>query len=227
MRVTIGQPGLFPWWGTFAKAQASDLVIHLDHVSWQKGGYLNRFLLVSPTTGHHWCTLPLRRPAAGTPIERVDFLPEPAAATRHLETLRMVLGKDRPGAAQVAQLLAAAYDAGQGRGAADVAMASTELVAALVAPGCRFVRSSELAPVGTSTAMLVGLLKAVGGDEYVFGPGRDGRCQRYLDPNLMRRAGIRVGLAQYGPRVRCSVLQDLWQGDPMTDPLPLEVEWLW
>lgn len=202
--VTIGQPGLFPWWGTFAKAQASDIVIHLDHVSWQKSGYLNRFLLEG-AEGPRWCTLPLRRPPIGTPI--IDVRIESPA--RWFERHQQMLSRVAPGAAPVAtELLSHVYLKGTDN-ASDLAIASTEKSAEFLGLGTRFIRSSQMDPVGTSSAMILGMLRDVGADGYLFGPGRRGIAQHYLDIGLLQRNGIRVGIAGYPARPRVSILQNI------------------
>jgi hypothetical protein len=225
MIVTIGQPGLFPWWGTFAKAALSDVFIHLDHVSWQKGGYLNRFL-VQDGPRREWCTIPLRDAHLGTPISSIELDRAEDQATRHLDTMRQTLGPCLGDARAVRALVSAAYWV-ESVHAADVATTSTELVAAGHGMDCAFLRSSELQPAGRSTAMLIDLVTKVGGDAYVFGPGKSGRGQRYLDVDLMKRAGLRVGMAEYGARDRVSVLHDLWHGRSISpSTLPIRVEWL-
>jgi hypothetical protein len=225
MIVTIGQPGLFPWWGTFAKAALSDVFIHLDHVTWQKGGYLNRFFLMGAARGE-WCTIPLRGAHLGASIDSLELGSVDGLAGRHVDKARRVLGPCRGDAAAVNALVSDAYGVDSVR-VVDAAATSTELVAAGHGIGCEFRRSSELQPADRSTAMLVDLIKKVGGNAYLFGPGKGGRCQQYLDVVLMKRAGIQVGMATYGARDRASIIQDLWLGrDIAPSSLPMSVEWL-
>lgn len=223
--MTIGQPGLFPWWGTFAKAAVSDIFIHLDHVSWQKGGYLNRFLLRDGPR-REWCTIPLHDAHLGSAINAVELDRPEAMTARHMARVVRLLGPCLGDEAAVNGLVSAAYGVESAR-AADVATTSTELVATVSGLDCAFRRSSELGPVGRSTAMLIDLVKKVGGDAYLFGPGKDGRTQRYLDVALMTRAGLRVGMAHYGSRERLSVVHDLWLGQGISPTtFPIRVEWL-
>lgn len=221
--VMMGQPGLFPWWGTFAKAAATDIVIHLDHVSWQKGGYLNRFRLAdsSRTT---WCTVPLRRPALGTPIIDVEIEPP----RRSLRTHRAIL-EDRVSMidADARDLLTRLYAAAGTTSASELAIASTEQAAAYLGIVPRFVRSSGLDPQHRSSEMILGLLRNVGADAYLFGPGRHGIAQHYLDVSLLQRNGIRVGLASYATHPRVSILQDIGErGRAAMDDRTISIEWL-
>lgn len=227
MLVTIGQPGLFPWWGTFAKAAVSDVVIHLDHVTWQKSGYLNRYLISSTISeSRYWCTLPLHRANCDAKINTLQMLGAANYKQCHIDKIRSVLGRCRADENLIQTLVSKAYSVNSSF-AADAAVCSTELLSDSIGLGCSFVRSSELKPLGTSTEMLIGLIKAVGGNSYLFGPGKNGRCQQYLDVQLMKKAGIRVGIAVYGERPRVSILQDLWLGGSLLkSDFPMTIEWL-
>jgi hypothetical protein len=220
--VTMGQPGLFPWWGTFAKARVSDLVVHLDHLSWQKGGYLNRFL-IGGSFHNPWTTIPLVRPSLGTLIYKMESEPPTNFLHSHLARLRRVTGEPDPLAVD---LICEVYETGD-QAIAMTAMRSTELAACAVGITTPFLRSSELLPSGRSTEMLLGLLRSVDADAYVFGPGRRGIDQHYLNVGLLTGNGIRVGIAHYSGQPRVSILRDIAERGP--DALggrTVSVEWV-
>ena len=223
MIVTIGQPGLFPWWGTFAKAAISDVVVHLDHVSWQKGGYLNRFRVAEGRGPASWCTIPLERPMLGTPITEVRARDPREWLQVHAERL------DRAGPAShelAHQLLRETY-LGEATSLSGLAERSTELVASALGLTTSFVRSADLAPSGSSTPMLLGLLRSLGADTYVFGPGRRGLEQHYLDIGMLQSSGVRVGVARYADHPRMSILRDIAnRGVNALENAGLSIEWL-
>lgn len=222
--VTMGQPGLFPWWGTFAKAVACDVVMHLDHVSWQKGGYLNRFRLDGASTSA-WCTVPLRRPAMGTPITDVMVELPHDSLNGHVSALRRCIPHASEDAVALMQRVYGMDPASVS--AADLAIASTEHSASYLGLSPTFLRASRLEPEGRSSQMILGLLRSIDADGYVFGPGRRGIDQHYLDVSLLQRNGIRVGLAAYAPKPRVSILQDIAiRGEAAMDGRTIVIDWL-
>lgn len=222
--MTIGQPGLFPWWGTFAKAEVSDIVVHLDHVSWQKGGYLNRFRLESQGS-ETWCTIPLRRPSMGTPIDEVLVEPPSSSLEKHLAALRRA---EAHPCDEALHLMRRLYGSGEDSVlAADLAIRSTEESAGILGISPRFLRSSQLELVARSTRMILEILRIVGGDAYIFGPGARGIDRHYLDVSMLLRNGIRVGIASYALRPRVSILQDIATlGRRAMLGRTIDVEWL-
>ena len=223
MIVTIGQPGLFPWWGTFAKIAASDVVVHLDHVSWQKGGYLNRF---RTRVGEHgrWSTIPLSGAHLGTPISQMQSAMPSSVLQSHLERISQL--EEREHSADAAGLIERTNLAAT----ADVcatAIDSTEAVSGYLGLSTRSVRSTALSPSGSSTSMLLGLLKNLGATAYLFGGGRSGLTNHYLDIGQLTRNGVAVGVARYSDAPRTSVLQRIAaSGGGALQGTSMEIEWL-
>lgn len=89
-RVSSHQPSLWPWAGYWAKVLQSDLHIMTCGVQFDYGGYQNRV----PLNGA-WLTLPVQKPAPGTPIKDVRFLPEAVPKLR-TTVLQALAGKRWP-----------------------------------------------------------------------------------------------------------------------------------
>ena len=223
MIVTIGQPGLFPWWGSFAKFAAADAVVHLDHVSWQKGGYLNRFSLEA-AGDRRWATIPLDGARLGAPISEIRTALPTTVLRPHLARLSAL--DEAPHVRDAAGLLEQVYSAAT-TDAAATAIASTDAASAYLGITTPTARSSSYPTDLSSTPMLLHLLQRLGATGYLFGAGRAGLANHYLDVALLKSAGLRVGVARYGPAPRVSILQRVAAlgGDAMRG-VGMEVEWL-
>lgn len=222
MIATIGQPGLFPWWGTFAKIAAADVVVHLDHVTWQKGGYLNRFCL--DTRGaRRWSTIPLARARLGTAIMDIRSVHPTEVLRSHVDQLGSLT--DAPYRSEAVEILKRVYS-GASPDACETAIASTDAVGSYLGWRGRAVRSSAFPTAHASTPMLLHLLRQVGATGYLFGAGRSGLANHYLDIEMLQRAGIRVGVARYAPIPRTSILERIAaHGERAMDDVSMAIEW--
>jgi len=204
--VSMMQPGLFPWFGVFEKIALSDVVVHLDHVAWQKGGHLNRFRLLDGEKAG-WCTLRKVRARMGTPIQRL-LLHDPLEALDAHSSNLIAFSPSAPHIADALTMLADTYHV-RSQFAAVLAIDSIERVSSNLGLRARHVRSSVLAMSESKSAMILSIARKVGADAYLFGPGRHGLVGHYLDLELLRSNGLRILVAQYSPRPRRTILQDL------------------
>lgn len=204
--ITMMQPGLFPWWGTFEKIALCDVVVHLDHLSWQKGGFLNRFVLRN-NQRMLWCTLPKDRISAGMPISEVTVSPPSGHLLSHRTKLNQMCPR-APFIHEAEALMEKIYRVDT-RDAADVAIRSIQEVCARLQLSAEHVRSSGLDVKYAKTKMILGIAHDLGCDTYVFGPGRCGLSAHYLDVPMLITAGMNVEVAEYRPAPRVSILQDV------------------
>lgn len=211
MKVVMMQPGLFPWYGTFAKANCADVVVHLDHVRWQRGGFLNRFAL--ERAAHRiWATFPQVRTRYGAPITDVALITDSGAIRSNVDRIRFAC-RSEPYVSRSVDLLTTVMASGS-TNAAELAISSTELICHELGITPRFVRSSDLGPLGHKSEMIADIMDRVGGKFYIFGPTRRGLQQHYLDVSLLKARGI-IPLACSYPsaRQRVSILQDIASGE--------------
>ena len=197
MRVAIHQPNYAPWCGFFTKLRADDVLVLLDDVQMPRGrSYVSRCQVLG-ADGPMWLTVPTHHAAD----ERIlDVRPvDTGFCRRHLETLRARYGR-APHFAQVLALLEPIYD--------DVAreplerlrlitlnLRLIEALAAYLRIDRPLLRASTLGVGGQGDDRLIALVRAVGGSEYLSGPGGE----RYQDPAKFADAGLRLTVRRYQP----------------------------
>lgn len=205
------QPGLFPWYGTFAKASFADVFVHLDHVSWQRGGFLNRFALERDSR-RIWATFPQKRTRLGAPIKDVILNTGPAVLRGNLDRIRFAC-RGEPYVRRSVSLLTAVM-VGEVKNAAELAINSTELICREVGIKSEFVRSSTLGLHGRGTEMIAEIMEHLGGEYYIFGPTRSGPEHHYLEVSLLKDRGVTPLACSYpSGRRRVSILQDIASGE--------------
>lgn len=201
------QPGLFPWFGTFEKIALSDIVVHLDHVQWQRRGFLHRFLLANVTT-RRWCTLPLERATRSARILDIRLETNWQEQRRsHMDRLRASSGRESN--FEVSVNLLKEYYERHDAAAVDLAIASTEGLARRLGLAAEFVRSSSLHPRARKTDLIVELCRRVSADQYIYGLGTIGKSNHYLDCAAMVAAGLGTWTMVYDNRFRRTILQDI------------------
>ncbi|SDE89830.1 WbqC family protein [Rhodospira trueperi] len=185
--IAIHQPNFFPWLGYFDKIVRADVFVFLDHVQFPlKGGtYMNR-VMVRSGKGDDWLTAPVER---GRPphnaINQTVFKPGFPWRRKVASALRTYYGK-APHFDSVFPVLLDLLDH-PANNVADFNIAIiTSLVGRLGIDGARLVRSSDVAPEGQATDLLIGIVQRLGGDTYLCGGGADG----YQNDELFAEAGI-------------------------------------
>lgn len=192
MLVACHQPNFLPWLGFFDKLAQSDRFVLLDGVQFprtSRGTYTNRVqLLVGGQPA--WLTVPVVR--AG--VQRVgdvridDRRPWRGKAIRTIEQSYA----RAPGLADTMPLVRELLEHDTDR----IAQLNEHAIRRLApAHAHKLVRQSELGGVpGSATDLLIGLVRAAGGDAYLSGDGADGYQQEplYAAAGLgFRRQGFR------------------------------------
>lgn len=193
--VAIHQPNFFPWLGWFDKLARADCMILLDHVPLQQtgGNYTNRSRVLVKGEPH-WMTVPLAR---GTDARRrIDqaFIADQGNWRRKMvSTLHQSYAKAEA-RAETSDSIARVI-LGQSHRLCELNIDGLNTVASLLGlDTTRVVRSSSIPTEGASTALLVELVKAVGGTQYLTGSGAS-----YQNDDLFRRSGVQVVYQQFRP----------------------------
>jgi len=192
MIVSINQPAYLPWLGYFHRIAVSDLHIVLDHVQFEKNSFVNRNK-VRTANGAAWLTVPVRTKGrfGELPIDELEIDSSQAWAQKHWQTIRQNYSKCA-GFAAHADFFEQVYARPWRR----LAELMTEInVYLLRAFGIRtpLRRSSEMAPSGAKTDLIVGLCKSVGASVYLSGPLGRG----YLEEARVAEAGIELRYHDY------------------------------
>jgi WbqC-like protein family len=201
--VAIHQPNFFPWLGYFDKIRRADVFIFLDQVAYPRAGsggmgsWVNRVRLNIQGEAR-WITCPLQRMTQGAPILAAAIDDKQFWRRNLVRTLETNYRRARRFDETMA-LLRPLIEAPRANLAA-FNISATGAIAARLGANARFVRQSELPHEGAATALLVSLVKAVGGDAYLAGGGAEG----YQQDELFEAHGLRLVAqnfmpASYGP----------------------------
>lgn len=172
MLVACHQPNFLPWLGYFAKLAQADRFVLLDRVQFprtSRGTYTNRVQLMiggQPA----WLTVPVVRegPQAIGDVRIDDTQPWRRKAIRSIEQSYA----KAPRFAEVMPLVRELLELDTDR----IAHLNEEAIRRLAPQDAhKLVRQSDLPTVdAAATDLLIGLVKAAGGDAYLSGDGADG-----------------------------------------------------
>lgn len=174
MRVAIHQPHYLPWLGLLEKWRRADLLILLDTVQFEKGGWQNRCKLPDG----RWLTVPVRD--SGKPKIKDVRVVEDGWRARHWKTLAGLYGG-------IPAWLRTIYDTDWPL-LAPLCQATMRGLAPDAPP---MLWASELdAPSTDPTQRLVQLCQSVGATTYLHGAG----ALNYMDPRPFTEADIALEL---------------------------------
>jgi hypothetical protein len=187
--VAIHQPNFFPWLGYFDKIARSDVFILLDHVQYQKTGgmWSNRVKLLVGGRAQ-WISAPLDRGFHGVrALNEIEFLPGNPWREKFVKTLVANYAR-APYFKPVLEFIEALILNPEPRVARYNTAAIVAICGRLGLATAGFRRSSEIGHEGHANALLISLIKAVGGNDYLCGGGAAG----YQDDRQFADAGLRL-----------------------------------
>lgn len=186
MLVAIHQPNFFPWLGYFGKLTVCDCFVFLDNVQLSRQSYCTR-VQVRQGSEARWLSVPLDRKKShfqkitAAEIVRVDEDPWPESLIRKLQAWY----RTAPHATEIISWLNRELSSHE-VSLADLNIRIIKALAADLDVAPRFVRASDLPVHGSSTDLLVDIVKSVGGTVYVRGAG----ALAYQDDDKFRAVGI-------------------------------------
>jgi len=192
--VAIHQPNFFPWLGYFAKAVQADRFILLDHVQFPQAGgtWMNRVKLLMGGEAK-WVTAPVARGSAPQSVTGTIFASAPWR--RKLIAAIDTWYRKAPHYGAVMPVLRPLIEHQDDNVARYNANAILGIAGALGIARDKFLLSSEMAPEGAATRMLVGLIRATGGSGYLCGAG----SADYQEDHLFAEAGISLIYQNFVP----------------------------
>lgn len=196
--VAIHQPNFFPWLGYFDKIRRADRFIFLDDVQYEKkgGNWGNRVQLLN-NGEPRWTTAPVERNYHG--FRTVAEMRFDAATPWRDKMVRMIAdsGRKAPYLAEALALIEPVIRNPEDRLAVYNIQAVRTIGMALGLNAAKLRLASELnVGVAASTARLVALTRAAGGDAYLVGGGAGG----YQEDELFTASGLTLEYQGYRPR---------------------------
>ncbi|WP_331773295.1 WbqC family protein (plasmid) [Embleya sp. NBC_00888] len=190
--VALHQPAYLPWPGYFSRLLDADELVLLDHVQFARHGWQNRnHVRGGAGSGPVRLTVPIRRDF-GQSIDTVRIA-DGSWARRHWRTLSQAYSR-APFWPRYGPALEDIYRTPWKR-LAPLNEALLRLLLDGFALRLPVIRSSELAPAGHRTRMLVDVCLRRGATRMVLGDG----AHAYLDHDLPAEHGITVEFASYAP----------------------------
>jgi hypothetical protein len=206
--VAIHQPNFLPWLGYFNKIAIADRFVLLDSVpAWRSGShYFNRVqIMVSGKPA--WITLPLSRQKE----DRLSLLDCRIAQhgtwqRKMLKTINLNYAK----AAHFAEVMPHVetwLTSDETRLAEFNTAAILDILRLMDLPSDHVVRSSTLDVPGSSTELLINIVRKLGGTEYLSGGGAGG----YQDEDAYAEAGLSLSFQSFAHPVYPQFKSDAFQ----------------
>ena len=203
MICSVHQPNFIPYLGFFDKVKKSDVFVVYDTAQYSKNDFHNRNRIKTPQ-GAQWLTLPVSL-HLGDRIQDVATAPIESYRDKHLKT---IIGayKKAPFFADIFPLIENVYRQPVSH-MVDITIPLLTVIIERLAPHCRIVLASELSCDLNlrSTEALVEIIKKVGADTYLSGPG----ARDYLEEPLFGAIGARVEWQDF----HHPVYPQLWGGE--------------
>lgn len=184
------QPGYLPWCGYFSRMLDISQFIVLDHVQFSEGSYQNRNYVRDAAGQPLRLTVPVRH-LHGQAITDVRVDQGQPWARRHWRSLEQAYAR-APYWDYYAEQLKAVYGQPWSR-LADLNLTVIRLFLDALGLNVALLRSTQIAPSGTRTGMLIDLCARAGASVLRTGTG----ATRYLDREALAAAGITVEVATY------------------------------
>ena len=184
----IHQPDFLPHLGFFDRLLHADVFVLLDsaqYVDSTSRSWTHRDKIKTPK-GARWISLSVKSAPRDTPIREIELSEKVDWRKDHINLLRENYRKSLYFAEifpEIEQLYAYPYTK-----LSDFNRASIELLMRLFDIRIETVAATSLSPQGKSNELLVDILKKIGADRYLSGPG----ARAYFRPEPFAAAGVEV-----------------------------------
>lgn len=185
MIVVIHQPEYLPWLGFFERLINCDLLVALDHVQMEKGGFINRNR-IKTSTGWQWLTVPIRHDKSLPMINQVRINNDTDWRAKQWKAFSTNYGK-APYFERYGNLLRNVYNLSWTYQAELDIFLIQELMR-MLGFEVPILKSSSMKVEGTKNDLLINICRAVGADIYLSGIG----AQEYMDVEKFSNQQIKV-----------------------------------
>lgn len=189
-KISILQSNYIPWKGYFDIINAVDEFVIYDDMQYTKNDWRNRNK-IKTNQGVQWLTVPVRIDSLSQTIRETRTAAD-VWRSKHAKTLSMAYSKSRC-FGQIWPLLEPLYAGHGGDSLSDINFGFIQAVNSVLEISTRLTWSSDYKLIGDRNERLANLCLQAGADEYVTGPS----ALDYMDPEVFRRAGIRVMVVDY------------------------------
>lgn len=182
----------FPWVGLLEQMRLAKLYVRYDDVQFSKGSFTNR-VQIKGALGSQWLTVPLKKFSSGATIDAIEIDSAQNWQSKHLAALTQAYSH----AAyfqEMRNLVEFVFDQSH-RNIGDLAYASQMHLLAYfdLNPTLQALDVKSLGILGQSSQRVLGVVRHLGGNEYITGHG----ASKYLDNALFEQSGVDVQYMQY------------------------------
>ena len=184
----IHQPDFLPHLGFFDRLLHADVFVLLDNAQYVDStsrSWTHRDKIKTPN-GAKWISLSVKSAPRDTPICEIELSDKVDWRANHVNLLRENYRKS-PYFSEIFPEIERLY-ARPSTGLSDFNRASIELLMRLFDIRIETIAATGLSPEGKSNELLVDILKKIGADRYLSGPG----ARAYFRPEPFAAAGIEV-----------------------------------
>jgi WbqC-like protein family len=191
-KVVISQSMFFPWVGLLEQMRLAHVYVRYDDVQFSKGSFTNR-VQIKGASGSQWLTVPLKKFNLGAAIQEIEIDDTQNWKNRHLSSLTQAYS-NAPYFQEMRGLVESVFDQ-PFRCIGDLAYASQMHLLAYfdLNPALKIVDVKSLGILGQSSQRVLGVVRYLGGNEYITGHG----ASKYLDHALFEQSGVDVQYMQY------------------------------
>lgn len=184
--VAIHQPNFFPWLGYFNKIAHADVFVVLDNVQFQKTGgtWCNRVKMLVGNKPD-WVTMPVSRSFHGVRTIREMEILDDGWRRKTVATIRSSYLK-APHFREVFDVIAPLVESAETNLAAYNLAVIRAIAGRIGLDVSKLVVGSTIAAEGAATDLLIAIVKAVGGTDYLYGGGSGG----YQEDEKFAAAGV-------------------------------------
>lgn len=183
----------FPWVGQLQQIRLCDVFVFYDDVQFSKGGFFNR-VQIKTKQGIRWMTVPLQHQKLGQLIREVEIGNAQNWKQSHRDQLKQAYA-GTPFFTDMMALIDEVFSRDYAN-IGELAEASINAMVAYysqIAPGTRFLRSSELGIAGENSQRVIDICVHLGATHYLTGHG----ARNYLDHAGFEQRGMEVEYIEY------------------------------
>lgn len=190
MIITIHQPEFIPWIGFFDRIVRADIFVVLDHVQYQKNGFINRNRIKN-NTSWNWITIPINQKMHHKPIQTVEIQNGLKWQEKQFKSILLNYSKARF-FKKYYSFLEKIYKR-EWQTIADLDWhVITELIK-IMGIRSKIYKSSTLDIKGESNDMIINICKRFGADTYLSGIG----AKNYMDLKKFENSDIEIKFQKY------------------------------
>jgi hypothetical protein len=210
--VGIHQPNFLPWIGYFYKILKSDIFVFLDNVQFTKNSFQNR-VKIKTKEGAKWLTLPILH-NFGQLTKDVLINNNEKWREKHLKTLEANYRKT-PFYKEIASFIQGIYFHKEWTLMTELNIKLLTDVCECLSIKTKFILASSLNVKGTSTDLLINIIKKVNGNIYLSGKGG----ANYQQAEAFSQAGINLVYTDFKHPTYPQYWSDFSQGLSIIDYL--------